>query len=811
MRITNNNDYRIRDSEHIADFYTLIKIFIMATIAISLFVVDQVRAESVSNSERSEIENTRNHTLEGVIRSSGDSGEVLIGASVFISGLDRGATTDVDGQFRIDNLPEGDYTVRFSFIGYQTKRKTVTIPSEPLEVELESEFVRFDDVVVTAQPTRSAVNYQSARSYSESDLARRSSTSLAEMIDGEPGVSTRSFGSGPARPVIRGFDGERLVVLENGERMGDIQSTAPDHAVTLDPLNMNRVEVVRGPASLLYGSSALGGVVNMFTNDAPRDWSPGLTLGVTGHGATDNRLRSGAGAMTYGNENYVIAASGVYRKSDSFSNLQNTFIDSYSYSAGASMKRDRIRAGASFRYYVNDYGVPEFTREDGVEVEPDMEVLIDRLNIGAYANVDLGGFFRELDFRFSASNSLQEEGEAPNFELIIDTGTISSTAMLIHEPLGFLNEGVFGVNLHRRFQDVGGLEAYHPGEDIWNIAAFTLQEATLTDRLRMQVGARIEHEWQDTQPVAADNFDPEAMAANPDVPDTPPAPDALVFTNESFTHLNLAASAGFNFRASDSWEFGTNFARAHRNPTILELYADGWHAGASRIEIGDPSLEPEIGYGIDLFTRFRTSQLRAELTGFYNTLQNFIALENLGTQCGGQINMGDLSVPSPQSEPECVRFFSTDAEMLGFEFDLAYLLTERIRVNFGTDYVRGTQTGSNDPLPMIPPFRTNVGAMYDDGTFSLGGNLRLVSSQTRTPSDELDSDGYMLLRLQSSYQFELGGGIHQFSLRVDNALNTTYQDHMNVTRRFDVETEPGLGRRADMPGRNVNLIYRLLF
>lgn len=811
MRFINTNNNKIRDTERLGDLYALIKLCIMATIAILFFIADQVRAESANMLHMPVVLTSENYTLEGVIKSSGDSPEVLAGATVYITELERGTTTDADGHFRIENLREGEYTVRFSFIGFQTKRVNVTIPSEPVEIVLQSEFVRFDDVVVTAQPTRSAVNYQSARSYSESDLARRSGTSLAEMIDGEPGVSTRSFGSGPARPVIRGFDGERLVVLENGERMGDIQSTAPDHAVTLDPLNMNRVEVVRGPASLLYGSSALGGVVNMFTNDAPRDWSPGLTMGITGHGASDNRLRSGAGAFTYGSENYVLAASGIYRKSDNFSNLQNTFIDSHSYSAGGSMKHDRVRAGASVRYYVNDYGVPEFTREDGVEIEPDMQVLIDRLNFGAYANVDLGRFFRELDFRFSASQSLQEEGEAPIFELVIDTGTISSTAMLIHEPLGFLNEGVFGVNLHRRFQDVGGLEAYHPGEDIWNLAAFTLQEATLTNRLRMQFGARVEHEWQETNPVAADNFDPEAMAANPDVPDTPPAPDALVFTSESFNHLNIAASAGFNFRASDRWEFGTNVARAHRNPTILELYADGWHAGASRIEIGDPTLEPEIGYGVDLFTRYRTPRLRAELTGFYNTLQNFIALENLGLQCGGQINMGDLSVPSPQQEPECVRFFATDAEMLGFEFELAYLLTEQIRLNFGTDYVRGTQAGSNNPLPMIPPFRTTIGAMYDDGTFSLGGNLRMVASQTRTPDDELDTDGYMLLRLQSSYQFELGGGIHQFSLRVDNALNTTYQDHMNVTRRFDVETEPGLGRRANMPGRNVNLIYRLLF
>ncbi len=162
-----------------------------------------------------------------------------------------GAAADADGVFKLFGLPRGRYEVRISSIGYATQNIQVTAPAreEFMRIFLQSSFVDMDEVVITASPNRSSANYMSSQTFNTMELIRRSSVSLGEMLDGEPGLASRSFGGGPARPVIRGFDGERLVVLENGERMGDIQSTAPDHAVTLDPLGMSRVEVVRGPAA----------------------------------------------------------------------------------------------------------------------------------------------------------------------------------------------------------------------------------------------------------------------------------------------------------------------------------------------------------------------------------------------------------------------------------------------------------------------------------------------------------------------------------------------------------------------------------
>lgn len=791
----------MRTTERLNDFFVLIRIILIVSISILLLILDQALAVTVP--ERSvDISVQERHTISGTVVDAQETTQPLVGATVYIPSLERGTTTDLDGRFEIRNLPEGELDIRFSYIGYRSRTFTVTIPAgEELQLELVPDLFETEAVIVTATPTRSAVNYQSARSYSERELERRAAVSLGEMLDGEPGLSSRSFGGGPARPVIRGFDGERLVVLENGERMGDIQSTAPDHAITLDPFGMSRVEVVRGPASLLYGSSALGGVINLFTEDYAREWDQGWSGGISSHGATNNALLSGGGGLIYGAEDYSVTGRLIYRNSGDnhtpVGPLPNTRINSYTASAGVGFNRDRLQGGVSARYYENNYGIPEFSAETDpdnpdrfVEVQPDMEIRINRWNLQAAATVDMDGFFDEFDFRASGSYSIQEEGE-PNplpeeLELEIRTATLSSTAMLLHRPVGIFDQGVIGANLHIRYQEVDGIEAYHPGEDIANLALFSFQEIPLFHNLRLQAGARLEHEWVGTVPNRFFG----------------------VAEQVSDRMFNLAGSVGLNYRPVNGLEFGTQIARAHRNPTILERYADGWHAGATRIELGDPSLESEIGYGIDLFARWTGNRAQLEVSGFYNRVDNYIALRTLAANCG-EIT---YRVEPDREFAQCVQFFAADAHLRGFEMTGAAYLLEHLRLNLGIDFVQGDRRDvTGEPLPLIPPFRTTMGLMFDNNRFHAGGDLRLVSAQSRVPENELPTDGYAILRLQTGFRFE-AGGVHSLNLRLDNALNATYMDHMSVVRRYpDPVLGPDAPRRYYMPGRNLNLVYRFTF
>jgi hypothetical protein len=188
-------------------------------------------------------------------------------------------------------------------MGYVTEKIEVEIvPGRNLEINIELDYrgLDLDEVVVTSSPTARGFRYQPDNVFTGEQLQRRADISFGEMLDGEPGISMRSMGPTPSRPVIRGLDGDRILILQNGERMGDLSETAAGHAISLDPLSANRVEVVRGPASLLYGSSAIGGVINLMTGDIPDAWDNGPSGVVSLQGASNNNMGAGFGTVYLG-------------------------------------------------------------------------------------------------------------------------------------------------------------------------------------------------------------------------------------------------------------------------------------------------------------------------------------------------------------------------------------------------------------------------------------------------------------------------------------------------------------------------------
>jgi len=658
-----------------------------------------------------------------------------------------------------------------------------------------------EEMIVTASPLGSGRTYQAVSAYNEEQVFEMTAMSLGEMLDGEPGLSSRSFGGAPARPVIRGFDGERLLVLENGERMGDIQTTAPDHAVTLDPLGMSRIEVVRGPSSLLYGSSALGGVINIFTEDFVRSWRPGHTGGISAVGTSNNDGLATSGAYTYGTDRNAVTARFAHRSNDDSrtpsGRMPNSQLDSWTASLGWSHQADNFSGGVSVRYYESDYGIPEFAAETDpdnpdrfVEAEPDMEIRINRLNVQAHGTWETDGFFDRVQLRNSFSQSLQEEGEPDplpeELELEISTRTLSSTLIAPHGPLAIFDSGVVGTNVHWSYQEVDGIEAYHPGQDLLNMALFTVQERALSEAVTLQVGGRLEHEWL----AGVDNRFFDAVGL----------PDDTAF--------NIAASVGVGWQATDTWDFSAQLARAHRNPTVLERYADGWHAKTTRVELGDPTLDSEIGYGLDLIARYEQGPLQSEVTVFYNRIDNFVALRTLAPDCGGI----DYRVRADREFPACVQFFAADAEQYGVELAADWYFTDNFRLSLVGDALRGDRRDVNEPLPFMPPYRATMGLHYESYNWRLGTSVRHVASQTRVPENELPTDAYTIVRMEGSYRFDRGNGAHSLNLRVDNLFDTAYQDHMSVVRRFqDPIAGPDAPTRFDMPGRSFTLSYRYTF
>lgn len=703
--------------------------------------------------------------------------EALISASIQIAGSDIATVTNSDGSFKLTGVPEGSHTLIVRYLGYQTKEQEINInPGEAKEIQIKLQPIdlEFDDLIITASPTGSNVSYQPSRSLNEEEMQRRAANSFGEMLDGEPGIAMRSFGPAPSRPVIRGFGDDRILVLENGERMGDLSETAHDHNIALEPEATERLEVVRGPAGLLYGSNALGGVVNLITQDIPQDWSRGSSGTTSLRGASVNTMGSGFGRYQYGGESWATGARISYRNAGNLhtpeGELPGTGINNLEGAVGSAFQRDSFTGGFALMAMDNVFGVPEEIDDPDEKVE----IRMDRQALQGRGQWETTGFFDEGELRLHSSRFFQQEVEMEfengrldeeEIELEFLQYALSTTLTLQHRPVGILDRGAIGLNVNHRKLDVGGEEAFTPGVSDGSVAMFTFHESPLTDVFTAQAGVRIEQEWLST---LTNEFFPD--------------------TDERRRSTNLSGAVGINYRPSEFLEIGSQFARAHRTPTLEEFFADGPHLGIGAFEIGDPDLRDEIGHGLDLFIRWSGSRFEGEVAGYMNHLSNFVIFQPTGNV-------------DQDSKLPIFRYEADDALISGFEADLKMRVTEELIFNLGADYVHGHRLDKDKtPLPNMPPLRAIIGLDYDSERWWAGVKSRFVSSQTRVAEGESETDGYTLLDVDAGYRLDQAGR-HLLTLRIDNLFNVTYRDHLSRVEE----------RRYTMPARNFNLGWKWRF
>ncbi|TVP46572.1 MAG: TonB-dependent receptor [Gemmatimonadales bacterium] len=685
--------------------------------------------------------------------------------------------TGSDGQVTFRDLSAGAYVLRVEAPGFESAEQEVDVPGTGvIDMVLGPRPLTIDEVIGTASPLRSGVTYAAARSYDREALTRRLDASIGSMLDGEPGVAMRSLGAAPTRPVIRGFDGDRILVLENGERMGDVGESAADHAVALDPAAIERVEIVRGPASLLYGSGALGGVVNLTTRDLPRSWSRGWEGAVMTQAATMNRAGSGSGTLIYGTQDWASTFRLSGRQTGDLhtpdGRIPDTALSSLDGSAGFVRQWSEVRVGISGSFVDRKYGIPEAWEDPAEEVFLTME----RQSLQARLDwePERAGLFRGLEVRTFASRYFQQEIEREmaddgsldeDVELEYDALSASATATLRHGPIGVFGEGAVGVAVRARQMDIGGDEAFFPGIDERSIGIFTFQEASLTRDLSFQLGGRLESNWNDARP---NHRFPTA--------------------DQSRNSTAISGSMGLNWRPGAGWEMGAQLARAHRVPIAEELFANGPHLAAGVFEIGSEGLEDEVSHGLDIFVRRQLGRGSVEVAGFANWIGDYVAFQPLGRI-------------DEESGFPVFRYEGTDARMVGAEVTAELLLADIWRLGGGLDYVRGQRmAGAKDPLPAIPPLRARLQLQADPGRWWAGSTFRAAATQDRVAPDEPATAGYVLLDAQGGVRLDPRGS-HSVLLRVDNVLNESYRDHLSRLP----------GRELLMPGRNVSLTYRWRF
>jgi iron complex outermembrane recepter protein len=717
--------------------------------------------------------------LEGRVADEA-TGLPLRGVRIFLVDLRRDVLTDGAGSFRIPSVPPGTHRIRVEALGYRTEARDVTVAAgaAPVRVALTREALPLPEVVATGTPLRGVAPYQPGQAFGAEELQARSADSFGQMLDGEPGLAMHSLGVATGRPVIRGLDGDRVAVLENGQRMGDMSETAHDHAIALEPLTAERVEVVRGPASLLYGSSALGGVVNLLRRDIPTEWTRGLSGSSALQFASVNRLRAGAGAAEYGGGSWAGRARASFRDGNDFRApgapegvLGSTHTRLNTGGLGVGFEGDGVRGGAALDLHGHVFGIPEELDDDDHRIE----IRSRRMRLSALLNLSRpGDFFRDLEFRTVLAGYDQREVEIEttpdgSFEEAVPHDfrrlTADAGVTAVHGAVGPVGQGAVGFSALVSELRARGFEEFHPDGQSLSVAAFLFEQIPLHDRVDLLLGLRFEHGR------------------------------TRAFENEVFpgfsdrrTATTISGAIGFGARLGPGIEVGGQLARAHRAPLLEQLFADGPHIGAGRFEVGESTLANEVGHGVDLFARLGGDRVRAELALFGNRIADFVFPRNTG----------DVH---PESGLPVVRWTASSAQFTGGEVVVEVLATRDLRLRAIGDLVRGVERNeTRTPLPFIPPARGSLEARYDPGAWWLGARARRAAQQSRVPPTQEPTDGYTLVDVQAGLR--LGGRDgHTLVVRVDNALDEVYRDHLS---RVDE-------RRFPMPGRNVTVVYRLTF
>jgi iron complex outermembrane receptor protein len=733
-------------------------------------------------------------TITGVVVDT-VSGQPLVGARVRLLEQHRSWQTHQDGSFTFGALPAGVHTLAVEVIGYRPFSRTLRLRgADTVRVRVALSELRFElpPVVVTGTLGRRAGEdvLSPTAVVVGAELDRRLAATIAATLEDQPGVAVTSLSPGTARPVIRGLGGDRILVLEDGLRPGDLSSMSSDHAVAIEPVTAHQFEVVRGPMSLMYGSSALGGVVNVIRDEVPTSRPEDVHGALSLQGASVNAGLTSAVTVSGGLGGLAWRAEGSGRWAGNtrtpVGELVNTGVTSYSGALGAAMVGGSAHGGGSYRFYSNQYGIPGGFiggHAQGVDIE-----MFRHTARGEAQFHELGGPFQTARASAQYTHYRHTEFEPSGAVGTRFTQQLAATEFsLRHEPSGAMAEGAVGVRAQYRDIQTGGT-LRTPSTYDWSLAGYAIEELG-QGAARVQLGAR--YDWARFVPRDTTAF---VTAGGQRIPVRPR------------TFGSVSGSAALLLVFNDVFRVGASVARAFRTPDFNELYSNGPHLADNSYNVGSPALGPEAGLGTDVFVRLSGPRIRGEIAAFRNQLSAYIfpssrGRAELGTQGG---------VPRFQ-------YTNEDARFIGLEGDLEWQVTGPLVFEATASYVEAVFTSARDSIPVITPTDTtflppspyppfiaplhgHAGLRFEPRPWFVGVTARGAARQDRLGDFEEATAGYVVADLTAGARVLLGGRFHALTLNVENAFDTEYRDHLSRIKVIMPE-----------PGRNVSLLYRLEF
>ncbi len=673
---------------------------------------------------------------------------------VVIVQLKRSTTTDEKGAFEFKDVPPGVYDIvaRFDRLPDSIQRVEVSAgQTATVDLKLKLTGLR-DQVTVSATGNEQSAfeSFQSVNSLDATTLLEKDTSSLGEALDHQTGIAKRSSGPGASRPVIRGFDGDRVLVAQDGIRTGSLSYSSGDHGEPINVLSVEKVEVVRGPATLLYGSNAIGGLVNAVSGHEQQH--EGLHGYFSGVGASTQNLGGSSAGLEFGKGRWLVWGNGGGQKSGDYSSalgkVLNSGLRNYDFTGGSGYFRDKGFFNASYSYNNNLYGVPYDTSEADPEIAKlDMRRHGLRMNAGLN---DVGAGLEHVHLTFDYSNYKHQELVGGDPETQFFNKTYSYRTFFEQKAAGKLS-GSFGVSgFYRDFKTVGN-EALAPPTMQNSFAAFAVE--TLDFKwAALQFGGRIEH----------NGYSPASVSG---------------LTDRSFT--GFSGALGIRIPLWEHGVFAANYVHSYRAPSLDELYNNGPHPGNLTFEIGNTNLNRERGDGIDLSLRHSSERLRVEGHYFYYKLGDFVFLAPTG----------DVEDGLPVAN-----YRQADSRYMGVEADLSIALRKNIWLNGGLDYVNAELTATGTPLPRIPPMRGRLGLDFQFGAFRVNPEVVMARDQDRLFTNEERTAGYGIVNVLASYTLAQKHAAHIFSVSGFNLGNKLYFNHLSFIK--DIAPEIGRGVRV---------------
>ena len=765
-----------------------------------------------------------NYVLEG--RVVDENNKALSGASVLLYPVNKGTVTTIKGKFVIDNLQKGSYIIDISFVGYKTLVDTILISkNQSYNAQLEVANLSLQEVVVTDNyaENRKKEEALNIEIVNDTYLKQNLGGSLMSSLERLPGVTTIDIGSGQSKPVIRGLGFNRVVVVENNIKH-EAQQWGADHGLEIDQYAVDNVEVIKGPASLMYGSDAIGGVISMENRKLPANNTFGGTIDLTGK--TNNDLL-GTSISLYARKNRFFAnVRGTYMDYGDYK-VPTDSVDIYSYRAALHNNHLRNTAGneknlhvtlgiiengfqskffvstvnSKSGFFANAHGLEPRNVDTELHDKSNRDVNYPYQNVNHFKVVNSSHYNwqrSKLEFDLGFQRNFRQEWSQyvshgymppvfpdtlnfdPDLERQFEKYVYSGNIKFSHQ-LNDKTEVVAGINGEYQDNQIDGRGFIIPAYQQFRLGGFVFARHRFSDKSAIQLGLRYDYGKIETSEYY--DWFPSPVVENGDT--TFQYLQRAGNINRSFS--NFTWSAGYNYN-SEHWSVKANLGKSFRMPIAKELAANGVNYHRFSYEVGDPDLSPEISYQLDLGVEYHSKRFAIGTTPFLNYFTNYIYL-NPTSEFDRLYGNGNQV------------FYYTESEVLryGGEIHAHYEVLQDLQLGIIGEYVYSEQLSGEKKgftLPFSPPASAIFNVKYQKRELRFIENAyasfdyRITAPQNDIVPPEETTDGYQVINLGFGGEIQLKNQKVNISMQVQNLLNTKYFNHTSYYRLINVP-EPG--------------------